>query len=81
MNASTSCLIDTLRLLLEEARQSNQLAETHRGHIEEAYFRGHSDALVQSLHTWVNQIETFGLTEELDDLRSELLLYLKSHGY
>lgn len=81
MNAALSCINDTIRLLLDEAREARQLAREKRGTPEEAFVLGRSDALTQSLHTWSNQLETFEIEPDLDGIRGELKSFLAHEGY
>jgi hypothetical protein len=81
MNPAISCIEDTLRLLLEEARQAKQTAAANRGKPDEAFEVGRSEALAESLHTWTNQLQTFGLEVELNGAWEELRAFLASQGY
>ncbi len=66
MNPALSCGAEdfTLRLLLEEAKEAN--AGAKRVTAEEGFDIGKSEALTQVLHTWANQLQTFGLDAQLD---------------
>jgi hypothetical protein len=81
MNPAISCIEDTLRLLLEEARQAQQTAAAKRGSPEEGFEVGRSQALAETLHTWANQLQTFGLDTQLDGTWEELHGFLTNHGY
>ena len=81
MNPAISCIRDTLRLLLEEAKQAKQIAAAKRGTPEEGFEVGRSEALVEALHTWANQLRTFGLDAQLDGPWEELRQFLTSQGY
>jgi hypothetical protein len=81
MNPAISCIEDTLRLLLEEARQAKETAAAKRGSLEEAFEVGRSEALAQALHTWANQLQTFGLDAQLDGTWDELCAFLTDQGY
>jgi hypothetical protein len=81
MNPAISCIEDTLRLLLQEAKQANEAAASKRGSREEAFEVGRSEALVEALHTWANQLQTFGLDAQLDGAWEELRAFLSDHGY
>ena len=59
MNPAISCIEDTLRLLLEEAKQAKETAAAKRGSPVEAFEVGRSEALAEALHTWANQLQTF----------------------
>jgi hypothetical protein len=81
MNPALSCIEDSLRLLLEEARQAKATAAAKRGNPEEGFEVGRSEALVEVLHTWANQLQTFGLEAQLDGTWEELRAFLTSQGY
>lgn len=81
MNPALSCIEDTLRLLLAEAKEANQLAVTKRGTPEESFDIGRSEALVEVLHTWANQLETFGLGTQLNGTWDEVRTFLTQRGY
>jgi hypothetical protein len=81
MNPAISCIEDTIRLLVEEAKQANELAAAKRGSPEEGFEVGRSEALAEALHTWANQLQTFGLDAQLDGAWDELRAFLTSRGY
>jgi len=81
MNSAISCIEDTLRLLLEEAKQAKKTAVAKRGSAEEAFEVGRSEALAEALHTWANQLETFGLDAQLNGTWEQLRAFLTSQGY
>ena len=81
MNPALSCIEDTLRLLLEEAKEANATAAAKRGTVEQSFDVGRSEALTQVLHTWANQLKTFGLDAQLDGAWEELRAFLTSQGY
>jgi hypothetical protein len=81
MNAALSCIADTLRLLLEEAKQAKETAAAKRGSSEEGFEIGRSEALAEALHTWANQLQTFGLDGQLDGTWEELRAFLTRDGY
>jgi hypothetical protein len=81
MNPALSCIEDTLRLLLDEAREATAAAAAKRGTPEEGFDIGRSEALAQVLHTWANQLQTFGLDTQLDGAWSELRAFLADQGY
>jgi hypothetical protein len=81
MNPATSCIEDTLRLLLEEAKQAKVMAAAKSGSPAEWFEVGRSEALAESLHTWANQLQTFGLDQQLDGTWEELRAFLASQGY
>ncbi|MCI0465239.1 MAG: hypothetical protein L0Z62_50595 [Gemmataceae bacterium] len=81
MNLAISCIEDTLRLLLEEAKQAQEIALAKRGSPEEGFEVGRSEALAEVLHTWANQLQTFGLDAQLDGTWEELQAFLTSQGY
>ena len=81
MNSAVSCIQDTLRLLLEDAKQANETAAAKRGSPEEGFEVGRSQALAEALHTWANQLQTFGLDEQLDGTWKDLRAFLATQGY
>ena len=81
MNAALSCIEDTLRSLLDEAKQAEASAASNRSAPEEGFEIGRSETLAQVLHTWSNQIQTFGLDAELNGVWDDLKSYLNRHGY
>jgi flagellar biosynthesis/type III secretory pathway protein FliH len=81
MNPAISCIEDTLRLLLLEAKQAKETAAAKRGGPEEGFEVGRSEALAEALHTWANQLQTFGLDAQLDGAWEELRAFLSNQGY
>jgi hypothetical protein len=81
MNPAISCIEDTLRLLLQEAKQAKATAATKRGSPEEGFEVGRSEALAEALHTWANQLQTFGLDTQLNGAWEELRAFLSEQGY
>jgi hypothetical protein len=81
MNPAIACIEDTLRLLLDEAKQATAAATTKRGTPEEGFDIGRSEALAEVLHTWSNQLQTFGLDAHLNGAWEELRAFLTSRGY
>jgi hypothetical protein len=81
MNAALSCIEDTLRSLLEEAKQAEEAAAANRSIPGGGFEVGRSETLAQVLHTWSNQIRTFELDGELDGVWDELKMYLSRHGF
>ncbi len=81
MNPAISCIEDTIRLLLEEARQANETAIAKRTTCDAAFEVGRSEALVETLHTWSNQLQTFGLDAQLNGTWEELRAFLASQGF
>jgi len=81
MNSAIFCIEDTLRLLLDEAKQAKETAAAKRGSPAEGFEVGRSQALVEALHTWANQLQTFGLDAQLNGTWEELLAFLASQGY
>jgi hypothetical protein len=81
MNPAIACIEDTLRLLLEEAKHAKQGATERRGGPTEGFEAGRSDALTEALHTWSNQLQTFGLDAELNGVWTEVRAFLASQGY
>ena len=81
MNPAISCIEDTLRLLLEEAKQAKDTAAANRGSPGEAFEVGRSEALAEALHTWANQLQTFGLDAQLNGAWEALQAFLASQGH
>jgi hypothetical protein len=81
MTPAISCIDDTLRLLLDEAKLATATAAAKRGAPEEGFDVGRSEALAEVLHTWANQLQTFGLDTHLDGTWEELSTFLASRGY
>lgn len=81
MNPAISCIEDTLRLLLEEAKQAKKTAVAKRGSPAESFEIGRSEGLAEALHTWANQLQTFGLDAQLNGTWEELRAFLASQGY
>lgn len=76
MNEAMSCIEDTLRSLLDEAIEARHAAVVGRGSPGEGFVVGRSEALTEALHTWSNQLETFGLTSQLNGVWTELREFL-----
>lgn len=81
MNGALSCIEDTLRSLLEEAREARQAANAGRNSPGEGFVVGRAEALTEVLHTWSNQIETFGLSTQLNGVWTDLREFLTPQGY
>jgi len=81
MNPAISCIEDTLRLLLEEAKQAKAIALAQRDSPTEGFEVGRSEALAEALHTWANQLQTFGLDAQLDGTWEELRAFLSNRGF
>jgi hypothetical protein len=81
MNPALSCIEDTIRVLLEEAKEAKYLACAKRGTADEAFAIGRSQALTETLHTWSNQLQTFELARQVPGLGDELRSFLESQGY
>jgi len=81
MNPAISCIEDTLRLLLEEAKQAKETVAAKRGSAAEGFEIGRSEALTEALHTWANQLQTFGIDAQLNGTWEELRAFLASQGY
>jgi hypothetical protein len=81
MTPEISCIEDTLRLLLEEAKQAKAMAMAKRGSPEEGYEVARSETLAQVLDTWANQLQTFGLDAKMNGAWEELRTFLSSQGY
>ncbi|MFN6107205.1 MAG: hypothetical protein ACK5EA_22500 [Planctomycetaceae bacterium] len=80
MNAYIACLSDTLSRLLDEAKESEVAAAALNGQSEQAYELGRVEAFTNSLHTWKNQLETFGIGSELGETWKSLNLFLQQRG-
>jgi hypothetical protein len=61
---------------LEEARQAQEEA----GSMKAPFNVGRAEALTESLHTWANQLKTFGLEPRLGAIWDELRAYLAERG-
>jgi len=81
MNPAISCIEDTLRLLLEEAKHAKDTAAANCGSPGDGFEVGRSEALAEALHTWANQLQTFGLDAQLNGTWEELRAFLASQGY
>jgi hypothetical protein len=81
MNPALACIEDTLRVLLEEARQAKETAAAKQGTPDEGFEVGRAEALAEALHTWANQLQTFGLDRQLDGTWEELRAFLTRQGY
>jgi hypothetical protein len=81
MNEALACMEDTLHNLIGEAQEAHTAAVTARGTSEEAFRLGRAEALVQSLHSWSNQLQTFGLDVQMNGVWGELREFLVSQGY
>lgn len=81
MNPALSCIEDTLRLFLDEAKHAKETAAAKRGSLDEGFEVGRSQALAEALHTWANQLQTFGLDAQLDGTWNELRAFLTNEGY
>jgi hypothetical protein len=81
MNPAISCIEDTLRLLLDEAKHANEAAAAKRASGEEGFEVGRAEALAEALHTWANQLQTFGLEGQLNGTWDELRAFLQSCGF
>src|SRR5690349_11456812 len=81
MSPALACIKDTLRLLLEEAKEAKESVAAKRGSTDEAFEVGRSEALSEALHTWDNQLQTFGLDAQLNGVYKELGAFLTSQGY
>jgi hypothetical protein len=80
MNPALSCIEDTLRLLLEEAKEAKEAA-AKRGTPANDFDVGRSEGLSQVLSTWANQLQTFGIEADLNGVWEELRTFLSSQGY
>ncbi len=80
MNIYVACMSDTISRLLEEVKESEANAMALNGQYEQAYELGLVEALTNSLHTWKNQLETFGIGVELGNTWKALNQFLQEHG-
>lgn len=80
MNAAISCIEDTIRLLLDEAKQASTPSPNQTGSVE-GFEAGRSEALKEVLHTWSNQLQTFGLEHQLNGTWEELSSFLSREGF
>lgn len=80
MNNYIACISDTLYLLLERAHESEIAAKELPGQDEQAYELAGGQALTHSLHTWKNQLETFGIGSELGEVWNRLNAFLQERG-
>jgi hypothetical protein len=80
MNPAISCIEDTLRLLLEEAKEAKEAA-AKRCTSADGFDVGRSETLAQVLHTLANQLQTFGIETQLNGTWEELRTFLTSQGY
>ena len=80
MNPALSCIEDTLRLLLEEAKEA-KTAAAKRCTTADGFDVGRSEALTQTLHTLANQLQTFGIEVYLNGAWEELRTFLANQGY
>ena len=81
MNPALSCIEDTLRLLLEEAKEAKAAAAAKTDAPADGFDVGRSEALAQVLHTLANQLQTFGIEAHLNGAWEELRTFLTSQGY
>jgi hypothetical protein len=81
MNPALSCIEDTLRLLLEEAKEAKETAAAKRCTPADGFDVGRSEGLSQVLSTWANQLQTFGIEADLNGVWEELRTFLSSQGY
>ena len=79
MNAALACFGDSIRLLLDEAKDAVRAVTDGRGTPDEAFLQGRSQALAEALHTLSNQLQTFAVA--LPGVRDELHSFLSSQGY
>jgi hypothetical protein len=80
MNSAISCIEDTLRLLLDEARRAEETAKAARGKPGEGFEVGRSEALAETVHTWANQLKTFGLDQQLNGTWEQVRTFLTERG-
>ncbi len=67
-------------MLIEEAKQAKEAAAAKRGTPQQGFEVGRSEALAETLHTWANQLETFGLDAQLDGTWKELRSFLSNQS-
>lgn len=80
MNAYIACVSDTLARLIEEAKACELEIADSKSQAGRAYEQGRAEALAQSLHTWKNQIETFGFLGELGLVGQGLVNFCLERG-
>jgi hypothetical protein len=80
MSPAALCISDTLRLVLDRAKEA-QLANSDSSDVARAFETGRAQAFTESLHTWSNQIQTFGLQGEIGPVWDDIWLFLKEHGF
>jgi len=80
VNEALDCIQDTLRNLIEEAKESVRTSLASRGTSQEAFAVGRAEALAEVLHTWMNQLRTFGLEAQLGRVLSDLNEFLGERG-
>lgn len=81
MSEALSCIEDTLRLLLDEAKEARLAAVAGRGSPGEGFVVGRAEALTEVLDTWSNQVQTFGIDAQLNGVWDEMREFLASQGY
>ncbi len=80
MNDYIACLSDTLSRILEDARECEASAFAASNPTEKAFELGRIEALTNSLHTWKNQLVTFGIGETIGDVWATLNSFLQDRG-
>lgn len=80
MNDYLACFSDTLSRLLEDARECEASALAASNPTEKAFECGRMEALTSSLHTWKNQLVTFGIGATIGDVWETLNLFLQDRG-
>jgi hypothetical protein len=80
MTPELSCIEDTIRFLLDEAKEARATAREKCGSPEEAFAVGRAEALTEVLHTWSNQLQTFCVAPKLNGTWEILRSFLDSQG-
>jgi len=74
------CLRDTLFILLERAQAAKAASLAKDGTSDKYFEAGYAEALIETLHTWANQVKTFELDSELGDVYTRLRAFLTEEG-
>ncbi len=85
MTKATNCMRDTLFLLLERARAAKAASlamDPATSQIaDQAFAAAEAEALMETLHTWFNQLRTFELEEEIGDTYVRIRDFLAEAGF
>lgn len=80
MNDYVACLNDTLARLLDDVREIEGSASAMGNSTERAFELGRIEALTSSLHTWKNQLVTFGIGPKIGKVWDALNSFLEERG-